>query len=255
MNDLLDGLAPAADIKDDGDFLGGFAPLESDLYDCTVKLAYLTASDGGAKCMNVTFITADGRELKQQFWMTSSKAKGGMNYYTNKKTLEKHYLPGFIMATHLSQLTAAGKEVHQLTVENRHIKLYSFQDKKEVATEVPMFVEMLGKPVTLGVVQQLVDVNSDSGTVDANGKKIYVPTGKSRKENEVVKMFRTRDKMTVTEITAKATEAVFAEKWLTKNKGVTVDKTSKGSGVEGKASTSGTVANPETAANLGALFA
>lgn len=254
MNDsLLAGLADTADVKDDGDFLGGFTPFETDIYDFTVKLAYLDVAKSGAKCMNVVLTAVDGRELRQQLWLTSGTAKGCLPYYTNKKTLEKHFLPGFIAAKHLALLTT-GKEVHQLALETRHIKLYSYEAKAEVPTEVNMCVEMIGKPVTAGVTKNIVDVNSDSGTVDAAGKKIYIPSGKTRVENEAEKLFRTRDRMTVTEITAKATEAVFAGKWLGKNKGQTKDKTSTQSGVEGKATVAAAMTNAASA-DLGALFA
>jgi len=252
MSSLLDGLDATADVKEDGDFLGGFSPFESDLYTFTVKLAYFTVSAGGAKCLNVTFKDANDRELKQQFWITSGTAKGCLPYYINQKTLEKHFLPGFTAAKHLALLTT-GKEISKLTLEDKHIKLYSYDAKAEVATSVPMCVEMLGKPIICGVVKRLTDATKDSGTVDAAGKKIYSATGEVKIENEVVKLFHARDKRTVTEILAKATEAEFADKWLKKWKGNTEDKTSKQSGVAGKATAAAT-ASTASGVDLGALF-
>lgn len=259
MESILSGLAEKpADIKADGDFLGGFTPLESNIYDLTVKLAYITVSAGGAKCLNVTFVTGDKRELRQQFWLTSSTAKGCLTYYVNQKTMEKQFLPGFTMGQHLSLLTT-GQELHQLTLEKRHIKLYSYEAKAEVPTEVNMCVAMLGKQVSAGIVQNLVDKNIASGKVNADGTKEYIPSGETRIENEVVKLFRTRDKMTVAEITAKAESAEFAGKWLDKNKGIVIDKTKKtNAGAQNVHGVAGTVSNAAMAttdAAIGSLFA
>lgn len=76
-----------------------------------------------------------------------------------------------------------------------------------------MCTEMLrGKPVTGGVIKRIVDKNKKSDQTDASGKIVYLPTGETRVENELVKLFRTRDRMTVTEILGKAEQAAFAEK-------------------------------------------
>jgi len=229
---LFGGIETGEDIKDQGDFLGGFNAFESDIYDFSIEAAYITIADSGAKCLNVEFKNGN-KTLKQQFWFTSGKSKGCKNFYINQKTQEKHFLPGYTMARHLALLTAGGKELHQLTVENRTVKLYNKDAKKELPTMVPMCVELLGKTVSAGVIKRLVDKTKDSNTVDKEGNKIYIPTGETRTENEVVKLFRTRDKMTVTEIMAKAEKAEFADKWLEAWKGKVEDRTSKNNGTAG----------------------
>jgi len=254
VTDFFEGCDSSSDIKADGDFLGGFSPFESDMYDFTVTMAYLNVAASGAKCMSVTFKTAEGKEFKQDFYYTSGKAKGGKNFYTNTKTGEKHFLPGFTMAQHLACLTAGKTTLSQLTIEERHIKLYSKEAKAEVATPVNMCVEMLDKPVSIGVIKRLVDKQKDSGSVDAQGKKIYICTGESKIENEAIKAFRTRDKMTVTEILAKSTEAVFAAKWVQKYKGTTEDRTTKTNGTAGAPKMTPT-GNPVAGPDLGTLFA
>lgn len=60
---------------------------------------------------------------------------------------------------------------------------------------------------------------------NADGK--YVPSGEVREENEIDKIFRATDGMTVAEIRANATEAVFATSWKDKWTGVTKDRTTK----------------------------
>ena len=251
---LFGGIETGEDIKDKGDFLGGFSALDSDIYDFIVEAAYITVAPSGAKCLNVDLKT-DNRTIKQQFWFTSNKQKGCKNFYINQKTGDKEYLPGFIMARHLALLCAGGKELHQLAIERRTIKLYNKEHKKEMPTQVPMCVEMLGKPISAGVIKRLVDKNQDSGTVDANGNKIYVPTGQTRTENEVVKFFRTKDRMTVTEILAKAEKAEFAEKWLAMWKGKVDDRTSKANGTAGApGAATPTAAGQATTAGTAASF-
>jgi len=255
---LFGGIETGEDIKDRGDFLGGFEALDSDIYDFVVESAYITIADSGAKCLNTVFKSGN-RTVKQQFWFTSGKTKGCKNFYINQKTLEKEFLPGYIMARHLALLAANGKELHQLTVEKRTIKLYNKDAKKELPTEVPMCVEMLGKSVSAGVIKRLVDKTRDSNTVDKNGNKIYVATGETRHENEIDKFFRTRDRMTVTEIMAKAETAEFAAKWLDRWKGKIDDRTAKNTGTVGApgapAQAAATGANAaDSGADYGKLF-
>ena len=250
--DYFGSMETGTDIKDDGDFLGGYSPFESGLYDFTVLLAYLTTSASGARCLNVTLKDTSGKELKQQFWYTSGTSKGCKNFYINNDG-EKQYLPGFVMAQHLAKLTTGGKDFApgQLVVEPRTIKLYNAEAKKEVPTEVAMCVEMLGKPVTGGVIKRIVDKNKKSDQTDASGKAVYLPTGETRIENELVKFFRTRDRMTVTEILGKAEKGVFAEKWANKWTGQVEDKSTK----NGQAGTAGLPAVGAGAAAPGATTA
>ena len=232
MGKLLAGLETTEAIKEDGDFLGGFNALDSGIVNATVELAYVTVSDGGAKALNVTFKTDNGQTLRQQFWMTSGAAKGGLPYYVNKTTLEKKYLQGFVHANHLC-LLAAGKRITSLDTEEKMINLYSPKEGRELPTKVDMVMDLLGKKITMGVFKQTVDKTKESG-VDATGKKIYTPTGETRVENEVDKFFRHRDGLTVTEITAKQTEPKFKAQWAEKWTGVTRDKSTGTDGIAGE---------------------
>jgi hypothetical protein len=215
MGKLLAGLETTETIKEDGDFLGGFNALDSGIVNATVELAYVTVSDGGAKALNVTFKTDEGQTLRQQFWMTSGAAKGGLPYYVNKTTLEKKYLPGFVHANHLCLLTA-GKRITTLDTAEKMINLYSPKEGKELPTKVDMVMDLLGKQITIGVIKQTVDKTKEVGVDPATGKKIYAPSGETRVENEVDKFFRQRDGLTVAEIKAKMTEPKFKTQWAEK---------------------------------------
>ncbi len=218
---ILDALKTDSTIKEDSDSIGGFSVVPSGIYPYRIKLAYITLSKGKAMALNILFEGLKKEQLKAQFWMTSGEAKGCKNYYINKSTGDKHYLPGFNQANALCMLTV-NKEVSAMDPETKTIKLYDYTSKKEEPTEVDMLMELIGKEIFAGVIEQTVDKNiKDSST----GK--YVPSGEFRKENEVDKLFRAADKLTLTEIKSKAIEPVFYQKWLDRWDGKTKDKTKK----------------------------
>ena len=225
MNDLLSTLkTDDATVKQEQDSVGfSFAPLESDLYSFNVMLAYITLSTDKAMALNLLLETSTKQQLRQQFWMTSGTKKGCKNFYINEKTKEKHYLPGFNQANGIALLTC-NKGINQLTTKKKTINLYNFDLKKEVPTDVDMVMDLIGKNITAGVLKQIVDKNK----ADASGA--YKPTGETRVENEIDKLFHT-DGRTITEIRAKVAVATFKDTWLTKWKGVTKDKTAAKAGV------------------------
>lgn len=217
---LLSALASDSSIATETDSLGGNQALESGLYPCTVTMAHLNKSAGGALGLVLTLKTSENREIRQTLWMTSGNAKGNKNYY--EKDGEKHFLPGFNHANGLC-LLAVGKEVSAMDTETKVIKLYSPEAKAEVPTKVDVLTELLGKEIVVGLLKQKVDKTAK------NDAGIYVPTGETREENEIDKMFRATDRMTTAEIRAQAAEAAFAFTWETKWSGKTRDK-SKGIG-------------------------
>lgn len=222
---LLKNLETKAGVEGEKDTLGGGGVLDSGLYGLIVKVAYISASSGGALALNTIF-DYDGKEVRQQFWMTSGNDKGNKNTYIGKDNKE-HYLPGFLAANSLALLTV-GKEISQLELEEKTIKLYDYEAKAEVPTKVQVFVELTGQKITAGIQKQTVDKNIDSGQVDGNGRKIYVASGETRDINEVVKFFRHDDGLTVPEIEAGKTEAQFKNDWDAKFTGKTINK-AKGS--------------------------
>lgn len=211
---LLSNLTTSTEIAGEKDSVGGGGVLDSAIYKATIKLAYITVAESGAMALNVLFKTDTGRDLKQQFWMTGGKAKGGKNTYTDKDGKEQ-YLPGFLMANSLAQLTT-GKEIAQLDHETKVINLYSFDVKAEVPTKVEMITDMLNQEIYVGVIKQTVDKTAK------NGDGVYVPTGDIREENEADKFFCAKeayDKLTSSEIRAKVTEPAFYNTWKAKWEG------------------------------------
>ena len=218
---LLSNLKSDDSIAQERDSVGGGGLLDAGLYMSKVVLAYLTKSAGGAVGLVLNAKTEAGREIRQTLWITSGTAKGGTNYYTDKDGA-KQYLPGFLVANSLSLLTI-GKEISDLDTETKVVNAYSPEAKAEIPTKVEMLVELLGKDILIGLVKQVVD------KTQKNDAGVYVPTGETREENEIDKMFRASDRMTTAEIRAKAESAAFAATWEAKHAGQVKNK-AKGAG-------------------------
>lgn len=208
----------ASDIKEEKDVLGGGFVLDTDVYDVTITLAYAGVSKKGSHFLTI-HADANGRELRHTFYVTN---KEGKNFYVNKKTGDKEFLPGWNAANGLA-LLIANKELPALAAEEKVVKLYDFDAKAEVPTKVMAMTELHGGRVKLAVENQLVDINQET----APGSNVYVPTGKTRNQNEIVKVFFIEDGRTVTEIRQNVETAEFMPKWLERNKGKVSDKTDK----------------------------
>lgn len=219
---LLANLNTDANIADEKDSVGGSRVRDSGLYPMNVSLAYLTKSAGGALALNLLLKDEDG-DVRQQLWITNKK---GENFYLDKKN-EKQYLPGFNMANSLCLLTL-GKEISQLDTEDKVINIYNFDAKADVPTKVDMITDLLGQDILVGLLKQTVDKTKKN---ESNGE--YEPTGETRDENEVDKFFRAADRMTSSEIRAKAETAVFADTWNTKWAGNVRNKAKGAAGTAG----------------------
>lgn len=197
-------LATNETVKETGDSLGATGLLDSDVYLATVTLAYLDKSEGGAHSLVVRLKTDSGKEIRQTFWMTN---KTGQPFY--EKDGEKTFLPGYIMANHLCMLTVE-KEISDMDTEDKTIPLYNPKTKSEVPTKVPMLTDLIGQQIYAAIMKQTVDKTAKNTA----GK--YEPTGETREENEVDKFFRVSDQMTVAELRAGASEAIFMGQWKDK---------------------------------------
>jgi len=213
----LDFLQTDKSIQNETNSVGFAGALESDIYDFVVDMAYFDKSRGGANSLNLVLKTKNGEMLKNQVWITSGTAKGCKNYYERDGV--KSYLPGFNQANAMCMLSI-GKEISALKPEEKKIKVFSFASMKEELVDKMVLTELLGAEISCGVIKQIVDKNvkNDAGE--------YVPSGKTRNENEIDKCFRTSDGMTVAELRDGSKNPEFKEKWLEKNKGETKDKSS-----------------------------
>ena len=193
---------------------GGYQPKETDIYTGKIKALYAGKSPGGAQSVSLILSLADGSEYRETFWITNKK---GENFFLNKDDKTKKVpLPGFTIVDDLCLVTT-GKPLAEQDTEEKTIKLYDSEAKKELPKAVPMLVEALGLEVSLGIVKVLENKNEKQGDE-------YVPTTETRELNTTDKVFHTETRMTVVEAREGAEVAKFWDSWLERNKGNTRDK-------------------------------
>ena len=193
---------------------GGYQPKETDIYTGKIKALYAGKSAGGAQSVSLILSLADGSEYRETFWITNKK---GENFFLNKDDKTKKVpLPGFTIVDDLCLVTT-GKPLAEQDTEEKTIKLYDSEAKKELPKAVPMLVEALGLEVSLGIVKVLENKNEKQGDE-------YVPTAETRELNATDKVFHTETRMTVVEAREGAEVAKFWDSWLERNKGNTRDK-------------------------------
>lgn len=210
---------------------GGFQALETNIYTGKIKAAYAGESSGGAKSVSIVVALEGGTEYRETFYVTNKK---GENFFLNKQDKTKKVpLPGFTMVDDICLVTT-GKSLSEQSAEEKVIKLYDFDAKKEQPKAVPMLVELLDKEVSLGIVKQTVNKNVKQGDE-------YVASAETRDENVTDKVFHTETRMTVVEARQGAESAKFWDSWLERNKDQTRDKrTVKDGSTAGKAGKPGT---------------
>lgn len=197
-------------LEKSGDRLGGGGVFDTGVYDGIVKLAYAGKSTSSNAQSITAHIEINGREFRETFWITN---KNGENFYADKKDAKKrHPLPGFTMVDDLCLVTT-GMGLADQNVEEKVVNLYDFDAKKEMPQNVPVLIDLIGKPVTVAMFSQIVDKTAK----DANG--VYQPTGETRNENVADKFFHQESHRTVTEIREGIEEPVFYGKWEEKNAG------------------------------------
>jgi hypothetical protein len=229
---MFDNLKAVEGVEQEKDVTSNRVPLESGIYPAIIKLAYTGKSKGGA--MSVTIhAEVEGKMHRETLWVTSGDAKGNLPFYT-KQDGSKAYLPGYNVFEAISQL-AADKPASALSAEPKMVKLYSFEERKETLQQVDVIAELLDKPVYLGLLKVIEDKTENDGAGN------YVPTGETRELNQIDKVFRASDRMTVTEAKANAESPDFYNRWDASNTGNTRDKSTKDAGKSGAPTMTATV--------------
>lgn len=219
---MLPSFKTQSDVTAPVDTIGGGSVLETGVYPFAIDMAYLDSSKGGAYNLNLTFKSADGKTLRQQVYVTSGTDKGQLTYYIDKNDGSKKYLPGFNIANALAVLTT-GKEFGDLSPEDKMVNIRNFELKKDVPTSKPVYTDLIGQTVLLGVTKQIVPKN----VKQADGS--YVAGTETRTENEIAHVFHADSGQTLNEFLAGG-EAEFIAKWVEANNGKTRDKTKKAGG-------------------------
>jgi len=216
---LFDNVATSANVTAETDQVRGAkkSPLASGIYNCIIKYAYVTKAKSGAMAINLALTGPEDREIRVTEYVTSGDAKGNKTFYEKEKKdsagnitgKEQFNLPGFALIDSLCQLVL-GKSLLQCTNEKRVIKLYNFDAKAEVPTEVDMLVELVGKPVAAAILHQIQDKTAKNTQTGE-----YEPTGKTYATNVVDKFLDPLTRKTATEAKNNI-DADFAAKWEAK---------------------------------------
>lgn len=217
MNPLAN-LTYSNDIKHEKDRVGGGSFIvESGVYLATIKHAYIKQSAGGAYGLAVQLDLDNGQTVLETLWVTN---KQGQNFYTTQNG-EKHYLAGFTLADSISLLTLE-KPISTLTTETGLVEMWSSTAQDKVPTKVPVYTQLLGKQIKVGVIKE---VDYKRSYNDATGA--WEDSDETREYNVIDKFFRASDDKTVDELRTKVEEATFINKWSEVWAGKTRDKTAK----------------------------
>lgn len=212
MNMFSQTQAPAdADIRAESNFVGKTL-LDSDIYErCKITMAYGGTSKKGALFVHLSLETQDGIEHSENLYVTSQDGKS-----FSERNGVKSYLPGYNTMRSICLLTT-GKELHEQGQDQKVVKIYDYDAKKEVPTEVPVLVELLDQEIDVAILK----IKSNKSKLVGDS---YVDTNEAREYNEIDKCFRSSDRMTVPEVLAQETEATYFSTWLEKNKGKVRDR-------------------------------
>lgn len=217
---LFANIEETNDIQESGDVLGGGGLLTSDMYEMTIKSAYVLPAASGAIGVHLQLEGEGGKNLRSTQYVTSGTAKGGKNFY--ERNGEKRFLPGYELINDLCWLvTSKGLTALEEQIEEKVVPIYNFDAKAEVPTKVPVLMPLINQTVKVGVLQVIEDKNKKGD--DGN----YYPTGETRTLNEVNKFFHAETGLTVTEARAGLEQGQFIDSWLEKNKDRVVDKSGK----------------------------
>lgn len=234
-------------LEESQDRLGGFSPLETDVYTGVIKALYAGESSGGA--MSVSLIAEmGGKEYRETFYVTNKKKQ---NFFYNKDdNTKKVPLPGFTIVDDICLITT-GKPLAEQESEEKVINIYDYDQKKEMPKAVPMLTGVIGQKISLGIVKQLENKNAKQGDE-------YVATAETREINVVDKVFHPELKLTVAEARngVDAADAKFQDAWVERNKGQTRDKRTikEGAGNTGAPPKSGAAPTAGNAAPRKSLF-
>lgn len=209
------------DLDNDGleqqeDRLGGYQVLDTSAYDAEISLAYAGKSANGAQFLTVHAKLDNGQEHRETLYVTNRK---GENFWTNDAD-KKVPLPGYTLANNLC-IVATDLPLNEQTDEEKIVKIYDFDEGKEMPKAVPVITSLIGKRVTLGILNVLENKKAKQGDK-------WAATADEKNANYIDNVFHEETKMTVAEALKHkgwdADKADFYQKWLTKNEGKVRDK-------------------------------
>lgn len=226
MSDLFGTGATSNKVEQEQDF--GKRTLNTDVYEAEIKMAFAGQSAKGARSVTLQLKLANGKDYNETIYVSNQAGKN-----TYEKDGKEYYLPGFLLINAIAIMTCE-KSLHDLAadVETKTIKLYDFDSKKEVLTDVPAIVPMIGKKIKVAITEEEYEKNTKVGND-------YVPSGEVGLKNTIVKIYDFETNRTSVEIRDNK-EATQMNDWLKtyRNKVKIVEvKGTKGTGTAASATT------------------
>ena len=194
---------------------GGKFTLDSGVYEFTIKSMYPVKNKGGSTSMQLVLETADKKLFNPLIYfmdkdgsMTTIASYGEVK---GKKvdTFGKQQLDSICRM-------AVGKSLVEVSASEEK-KTVIKQFTKDEKIQVDMYMDVIGKKITLGILETKVNKQAQ----DAQGK--YVPINEERIENSISKIF-SPEGFTKEELDKKLTTPLFIEAWKEKFEGKLQDK-------------------------------
>lgn len=231
----------ATNVKtEEKDVLGGGFTFPGGIHKSGIKMMYLDAWPSGALFVAVELaVLVDGQEKTYKENITISNKAGDFTY-KDKQNGEDKAMPGYATIDSLLKL-ATGKGFAQQSPEVKSVKVYDKDAQGEVPKEKEVFTEALRKTLNVGFILANVDKTSKN---ESTGK--YEPTGETREQNEISKLFNDA-LQTINELEANK-PAEFHKGWTERFAGKTIDK------AKGKPKGAPTAGAPNAAGSENPLF-
>lgn len=211
---------------------GGSFVIDSGAYEAKIEKAYLVnSSSSKAVGIRLEAMLSNGKRFRDTIYVTNG---AGENTYVNKEG-KPAYLPGFETMSNVALVTV-GKELADLTPEDKVVEIYNAELKRNAPTTVKMLMELVGADIVLGIAK----TKSFKQVKNATTNK-YENTSEVVEGNELVNVFNIAG-FTALELKAKATEVDFINKFIEVYKADYVKDTTKKAATAG--STSGGVTTP-----------
>lgn len=211
---------------------GGREALPSGVYDAVVKMAYAGAARSGAQFVQL-ILDINGQEVRETVYVTNKK---GENFFVDKNdSSKKHPLPGFTLIDDIC-LFATEEALADQETANKIVKIYDFDARTDVPTEVPVLTGLLEKPIKVALLRRIE--NKEKKGDDGN----YHPTNETRTINVIEKALHPETGRTVNEyrhgVETAEYQGAFLKRWLDdEGRGKDDDRSTK---VAGGAGTTGT---------------
>ena len=203
MSNIFANIDADVEVQEAVDF-DGKRTKDTGVYDAVIKLCYLSLAGTGSTMLNTVYKIGNSEvSLKAEYLYKDPKVQ----YYIDKKTGAKKQNIGIAKLNELHTV-ATGVPLKDATIEDKVIKVWDYDLKKEAPVKRQVITSLTGAKVKLALQEIRENKYSD-------------PTQEAFL-NEVVKVLHADTGATLAEKNA-GKDATWADNWEAKNKGVLKD--------------------------------